>query len=383
MQESKMIKSTDFYWAGKDKGLVFPVASKADFEPDIVFYFFDKKIANDVDVYSILKEKYPRAIIFGASTSGPILKDDIYLETFTGMAISFEKTPISVVQIECPDQSHSYNAGKKLVKEFDPEGLRHIFVITDGMTVNGAHFIKGINETLPEGVSVSGGLASDNFSFNETLTGINSPPKSGQVCAIGLYGDAIQVGYGARGGWDEFGLERTVTKSDDSILYELDGKPALGIYKEYLGPDADNLPSSGLLFPLVIKKSPTSRALVRTINGVDEDAQSLRFTGDIPQGCIAQFMIGNFRNLAQGAGNAAKEALEMIEGKADLAIMTSCLGRQLLMGSQIADELENAAEILGDITISGFYSHGEFSYEPDEKGLLHNETMTLTVLRER
>ena len=378
-----MIKSTDFYWAGEDKGLIYPDGSKSITAPDIVFYFFDKRTADEFDAYSIIKKEYPEAILFGASTSGPILKDDIYLETFTGMAISFEKTPIEIAQIECPDQSHSFDAGKKLVKEFDPDALKHIFVVTDGMTVNGAHFIKGMNEVLPEGVSVSGGLASDHFEFKETLTGINSEPKSGQVCAIGFYGEDIQIGYGARGGWDKFGLERTVTKSDDSILFELDGKPALNLYKEYLGPDADNLPSSGLLFPLVIKKTPTSRALVRTINGVDEEAQSLRFTGDIPQGCIAQFMIGNFRNLANGAGRAAKEALEMTGGKAELAIMTSCLGRQLLMGSQIADELENAAEILGDISIAGFYSNGEFSYVPGELGLLHNETMTLTVLREK
>jgi hypothetical protein len=377
-----MIKSTDFYWAGENKGLVYSINHEDNFDPDIVFYFFDKQIVGKVNAYSILKEKYPKAILFGTSTGGPILKDDIYLETFTGMAISFEKTPIDIAQIKCSKQEHSYESGKNLIKEFDLENLKHIFVVTDGMTVNGAHFIKGLNEVMPDGVSVSGGLASDNFDFKETLTGINSPPKSGQICAIGLYGDAIQVGYGARGGWDNFGLQRTVTKSDDSILYELDGKPALTIYKEYLGPDADNLPSSGLLFPLVIKKTPQSRGLVRTINAVDEKAQSLRFTGDIPQGCIAQFMIGNFRNLAQGAGDAAKEALKMVGGKADLAILTSCLGRQLLMGSQISDELENTMKVLGDIPTAGFYSNGEFSYIPDEKGLLHNETMTLTVLKE-
>ncbi len=377
-----MIKSTDFYWAENSKSLVYPADHNDDFEPDLVFYFFDKQIIGKIDAYSILKKKYPEAVLFGTSTSGPILKDDIYMETFTGMAISFEKTPIDIAQTKCTNYAHSYEAGKSLIKEFDLENLKHLFIVTDGMTVNGADFIRGLNETLPKGVSVSGGLASDNFNFKDTLTGINTPPKSGQICAIGFYGDAIQIGYGARGGWDEFGLERTVTKSDGSILYELDGKPALNLYKEYLGPDADNLPSSGLMFPLVIKKTPQSRGLVRTINEVDEKAQSLRFTGDIPQGCMAQFMIGNFRNLAKGAGDAAKEALEMIDGPAELAILASCLGRQLLMGNQIADELESTMEELGNITTAGFYSNGEFSYLPEEKGLLHNETMTLTVLKE-
>lgn len=377
-----MIKAKNFFWAG-ERGLNFSDSGEQDFKPDIVFYFFDKRISRKIDAYSILKERFPKSILFGCSTSGPVLNDDIYLNTFTGIAASFEKTQIKSAQIECPDQKFSDEAGKRIVSAFAPENLQHIFVVTDGMTVNGSRFIDAANKVLPNGVSISGGLSSDGFDFSETLSGINTQPATGQVCALGFYGDSIQVGYAAQGGWDKFGLERVVTKSDGALLYELDGKPALDLYKEYLGDAAEKLPSSGLLFPLAIRKTETDDIMVRTINAVDEDLRTLRFTGDIPQGYIAQFMKGNFKNLSSGAAQAAREALQMTQNDAGFALLVSCLGRQLLMGNQISDELEAVQKILGNTPSAGFYSNGELSYDRKALGILHNETMTITVFQEK
>ncbi|MCB1782666.1 MAG: FIST C-terminal domain-containing protein [Alphaproteobacteria bacterium] len=377
-----MIEAHEFYWSGA-RGLQFSDDVSEDYKPDVVFYFMDKRIHKDVDVYSILKKQFSESILFGCSSSGPILYDDIYLGTFTGIAVTFEKTKMKTLEIPCPEQKCSYEAGKETVIKLKGRGLRHIFVIADGMTVNGAHFIKGANKVLPKGVSISGGLASDGFEFAETLTGINKKPVSGQVCAIGFYGKDIEIGYGAQGGWDKFGLERLVTKSEGNTLYELDGQPALDLYKEYLGDAAENLPSSGLLFPLEIRKDQDGEAMVRTINAVDEINKSLRFTGDIPQGYIAQFMKGNFKNLAAGGAGAATQAIEMMEGTASFGLMVSCLGRQLLMGNQVSRELEAVMHVLENMPTAGFYSNGEFSFDPGALGILHNETMTLTVFKEK
>ena len=381
-----MISASGFYWSNV-KGLQLSNLSRVVEEPDIVFYFVDKKVSKNVDAYGILKEKFPKSALFGCSSSGPILNDDLYADTFTGVAIAFEKTKIKVAQKECPDQTQSYEAGKEIIQELLANDLKHIFVITDGMTVHGTEFINGANSLLPDGVNITGGMSSDGFEFKETLTGVNGPMKSGQVCAVGFYGDALEVGFGAEGGWDKFGLERIVTKSQGNVLYELDGIPALDIYKEYLGEEAKNLPGSGLLFPLSVRKDKNSDAIVRTIDIVDEEKKALRFSGDIPQGYIAQFMKGDFTNLVSGASNAAAMAKSQIQKAEDgVALVVSCLGRQLLMGQQVCDELEAVTTSLGDkIPAAGFYSNGEYSYSSGKKNtfcVLHNQTMTLTVLRE-
>ena len=82
----------------------------------------------------------------------------------------------------------------------------------------------------------------------------NDKVDSGLVAAVGYYGENLKVGYASLGGWDSFGPERLITKSEANVLFELDGKSALEIYKNYLGNYADGLPATGLLFPLCIRK---------------------------------------------------------------------------------------------------------------------------------
>ncbi|MDP1153786.1 FIST C-terminal domain-containing protein, partial [Klebsiella pneumoniae] len=78
------------------------------------------------------------------------------------------------------------------------------------------------------------------------------------------------------------------TRSSHNVLYELDGEPALDIYKRYLGDHARELPGSGLLFPFAMLGDDDSESgLVRTILGVDEAQGSVTLAGDIdPQGYL-------------------------------------------------------------------------------------------------
>jgi hypothetical protein len=206
------------------------------------------------------------------------------------------------------------------------------------------------------------------------------------VTAVGLYGDSLRVGHGSKGGWDVFGVERKVTKSAANVLYELDGQPALALYKKYLGDRAAGLPATGLLFPLALR-APADRQkwLVRTILAVNEADQSLTFAGDIPEGYFAQLMSANFDRLVQGAGNAAQSAALTGVGEADemLCIAVSCVGRRLVLGEHCEEETEATLGMLPPRTRQvGFYSYGEIS--PYAKGRcdLHNQTMTLTTIGE-
>jgi hypothetical protein len=213
-------------------------------------------------------------------------------------------------------------------------------------------------------------------------------PQSGYVTAVGFYGDHIRLGHGSKGGWDKFGPERQVTKSIGNVLYELDGRPALGLYKEYLGDRASGLPATGLLFPLAIRTSQAEgKVLVRTILAVDEATQSMTFAGDIPEGVFAQLMRANFDRLIQGASEAATLTFDHHNGSYSdsptLSIAISCVGRRLVLGERTEEEIEATLEILpkGSRQI-GFYSYGEIS--PYKSGAcdLHNQTMTLTTIAE-
>lgn len=327
---------------------------------------------------------YPNAHQLGCSTAGEIFGTEVTDETLIVTAIAFEHTHLQGVSLKVNGDINSFDAGKQLANSLPTESLVHVLVISDGQNVNGSELVAGLTQHLPAGVSLTGGLAGDGDRFRETLVLWDGKPESNRVAAIGLYGDRLRVGFGSLGGWDAFGPERLVTRSAGNILYELDGQPALALYKKYLGEHAKDLPASGLLFPLSLKNSE-GESVVRTILAVNEKEQSLTFAGDMPQGGYARLMKANFDRLVDGAIGAAQISYDAI-GKTspELALLISCVGRKLVLKQRIEEEVEGVRDILGqDTVLAGFYSYGEISpFNPSAKCELHNQTMTITTFSE-
>src|SRR5262249_14086271 len=172
--------------------------------------------------------------------------------------------------------------------------------------VNGSELVRGLNSNLASNVVVTGGLAADGDRFGSTWVLDRNGWSSRRVGAVGFYGDRVRGGHGAKGGWGICGPERAVTHSKGNVLYELDGQPALALYKRYLGERAAGLPATALLFPLALRaERDDPKTLVRTVLAVDEAAQSMTFAGDVPRGHLAQLMRANFQRLIGGASEAA------------------------------------------------------------------------------
>jgi hypothetical protein len=333
-------------------------------------------------------EACPRSHVVGCSTAGEIYGSEIWDDSLVAAAVRFEKTSVRTAQAVVRDPQDSYTAGTSIASQLDRPSLRGIVVLSDGLHVNGSELVKGLNDSLGGAVVITGGLAGDGTHFKRTWVLKDRTPHSGYVTAVGLYGDHVRIGHGSKGGWDKFGPERLVTKSQGHVLYELDGRPALHLYKEYLGDRAAGLPATGLLFPLAIRTSPCDgKSLVRTILAVDETAQSMTFAGDVPQGVYAQLMRANFDRLIQGASDAAMLTAHghdySNQAAPILSLAISCVGRRLVLGERSEEETEAALDVLpkGCHQV-GFYSYGEIS--PYESGVcdLHNQTMTLTTVAE-
>lgn len=360
------------------------LSGAADHQPQLVIVTGYRQHIETPAIRQEIRDKYPTARVIFCSTSGEIADVTVYDQTLIATAISFDKTTLSFGLVNTADSATSAQAGKALVSQLPQEDLRHVLIFSDGLTVNGTDLISGMNEVL-KNVSITGGLAGDGPDFKMTLTGLDDQVASGNIVAVGLHGQDLRVGYGSYGGWDPFGPERIVTKSVGNVLYELDNKPALELYKTYLGEKAKELPASGLLFPLgIYDEVEPEKSLVRTLLAVDENTQSLTFAGDIPAFSKVRLMKANFDRLVDGAENAAKNSTDILEGPAQLALLVSCVGRKLVMNQLIEDEVETVRDIVGDqAVIAGFYSYGELA--PSEKGgcsYLHNQTMTITLLAE-
>jgi hypothetical protein len=265
--------------------------------------------------------------------------------------------------------------------------LRAVLVFSDGLAVNGTALAAGLCSGLPSDVAVVGGLAGDGSRFAATWVVEGGATRAGRVCAVGLYGDALVVGHAFGTGWTGFGPERTITRSRDNVLTELDGRPALGLYKHYLGERAGELPASALLFPLTVRRGPQdATTLVRTVLAVDEASQSMTFAGDIPEGGRAQLMRTTMEALVRSAESAAAQACEPLPADQDaLLLSVSCVGRRLVLCQRVDEETETVALAGGPRrTHVGFYSYGELCPSaPGRPTELHNQTMTVCAIAER
>jgi hypothetical protein len=355
-------------------------------KPQFTLVFSTGAILKNQTMMSEIKSKYPDTLLIGCSTSGEISGINVRDNSIALTAVQLEKTTIKYVSISIDDYSNSLECGKSLINKFDTEGLKHVFLLSDGLNVNGSELVKGLRSELPKGVAVTGGLAGDGADFNETIIiGENGNTNSKIISAIGFYGNNLHIGYGSFGGWDSFGLDRTVTKSKDNVLFEIDGVPALELYKSFLGDKAEELPSSGLLFPLSLRTRPDEMPVVRTILAIDEANQSITFAGDLPEGASIRLMKANIDRLVSGSVKAAETSIIPLNGKdPELAILISCVGRKLVLKQMVEEEVEAAKEILGNETaITGFYSYGEISPFSNESACeLHNQTMTITTFTE-
>lgn len=353
--------------------------------PSLVLYFGTRHVLESGERYEELRQQFPEAVIMGATSGGEILNNKLYDNTVVVSLIQFENTKIKPILTNIKDSSESHTAGSTIASALKTDDLAGIFVLSDGVNVNGSSLVNGIRSVIGDNITITGGLASDGDLFVSTLVGVNEKPKSNCIGAIGLYGSSIQIGHGSLGGWDSFGPQRIITKSKNNILYELDGKPALSLYKNYLGDEAEKLPSSALLFPLSIKSEIGAKdTVVRTVLSVNEDEQSMTFAGDIPENYIAQLMYGNFEHLIEGASDSARQASETSNNSQQFGILISCIGRRLLMGQYISDELEAVFDFWRkQVPLTGFYSYGEISPN-SQSGIcdLHNQTMTITTFGE-
>jgi hypothetical protein len=350
----------------------------------LVLVFGDRSAFERPHFVDSIAERWPTATRVGCSTAGQILGTEVFDEGAVATAVLFDHTQIRLATSPV-SASQSAAAGAELALQLVAPDLAHVLILSEGLDINGESLVRGIGEKLPPKVSVTGGLSADGEHFKQTCVLSDRVAQANTVAAIGLYGSRLKVGCGSLGGWDPFGPERQITRSEGNVLYELDGQSALALYKRYLGDHAADLPASGLLFPLSLRTRDVSAPVVRTILSVSEADQSLTFAGDVPAGGYVRLMKANFDRLIDGAVGAGRVSAEALGTSVDLALLISCVGRRMVLRQRVEEEVEGVRDIVGpDAAIAGFYSYGEISpFTPKARCELHNQTMTVTTFSER
>ena len=357
---------------------------KMQLENPLVLVFGNRYLLEDQNIIiNIRKEFNYENIIFGSS-SGEILDGGMQDNSISVTAIELEKSTFVIERENIANFNMKADLlAESLLDKFPKENLKHLFVLSDGL-LDGKKLIEGLEKKINNIVAITGGLCGDDARFEKTLTSFNENPKTGEIVLIGLYGETLEISYASAGGWFPFGPERKITKSKDNIIFEIDNKPALDVYKNHLAHRALGLPSASLSFPLNITCEGKKHPVVRTILGVDEAQKTLILAGDAPENAKVQMLMASVDAIIDGAQFAGELAMKNRLKKAEIAILVSCIGRKLVMNKRVGEESEYMKETLGEPTvITGFYSYGQIApFDKNDTANLHNQTMTVTLISE-
>lgn len=351
----------------------------------LVFVFANRFLLEDKDVLADIRKQFPYEHLVFGSTAGEIMCCHVNDNSIVVTAIEFEKSSFEVVTENILNfDKKAKPLGEALYAKITKTNLKHLFVLSEGSFVNGSSLIEGIETNLLDAVAITGGMCGDDARFLKTLASYKDNPKEGEVVLIGFYGESLEITFGNFGGWIPFGPERKITNSNANILFEIDGQPALNLYKNYLGDKANQLPQASLFYPLNVTPEGKTEPVVRTILSINDDNNSMVLAGDVPVNSRVQLMMASVDGIAAGAQHATEIAMKNRKSPPQIALLVSCIGRKLVMNQRVEEEIEQVQEIIGKQTaITGFYSYGEMApFNSQTACELHNQTMTLTLISE-
>ena len=381
------IKVSQIQLTRQDDNVSAALAPLRAIAPQLVFVFGAVDRLVEADRLALpLAELFPHAVCVGCTTAGEITRAGVSDDSCVLTAVHFDHTQVRGAVTALGTMDDSRAAGERLARQLIGPQLRAVMVFGQGVEINGSALLAGMSSAIGSEVLITGGLAGDGGAFKRTGTVSRDGVSDRNIVAVGFYGERVQFGHGSFGGWAPFGPARKVTRCAGNVLYDLDGEPALDIYKRYLGEFAKDLPASGLLFPFsMLGRDQTEQGLIRTILGIDEAEHSLILAGDIDPDGYLKLMHASTEGLVNGAHMAAEAANSMLRQPGDgLAILVSCVGRKLAMGVRVDEEVAAIASVYGrGAALTGFYSYGEISpLTPGTECKLHNQTMTVTCLSE-
>lgn len=334
-----------------------------------------------------LQRQLPAAHWIGGSTAGELAGGRLTDNSVVLALVGFEHTRLISADLSLKDLPDPHMAGTSLGKDLERksegEALRSVLVVGAGSALDGQALLDGLQQSLPGGVVITGGLAGDGTHFERPWALTDDGPREDQVRVVGLVGSRLRVATSCARGWIPFGPTRRITRCVGNTLFELDGQSALELYQRYLGELAEELPGSALRFPLEVRGTATSsEPLVRTVLSINRDAGSMTFAGTLPHAGQARLMRASRSDLIESAARAASElfATWPVEVPAFTTVV-SCVGRRLVLGTAVEEELLalQAAAPAGSSQL-GFCSYGEMApVAPTLPSLLHNQSIALTA----
>lgn len=321
--------------------------------------------------------------VFGCTTAGEIIDDEVMEHTTVIMLLNMKKENYKIVYEEGSDTYKiSNNLARLAKKNFSNPS---IVIISSGLTIDAEQIIKGIKD-FDETVPLYGGLAGDDLTMKASYVFSNRFESSNGVIALVLDNEKLLIRGLATSGWDDIGIEKTITRSEGNIVYTIDDEPAVDVFVKFfkftesVNNRSEIIAMNFAQYPLQLKKD-NGNIVLRAPLMVDIDSKALIFAGGIPQGSKVKFSVPPGFDLIEKTAERIS-ALKETMTDPDAVLMFSCKARHLALGPMTSDE---AGKIRGiwDKPLIGFFTYGEIGTANGSVCDFHNETCSMVVIGER
>ncbi|MBS1730777.1 MAG: FIST C-terminal domain-containing protein [Bacteroidetes bacterium] len=369
-----------------------------DFKPTLAIVFPSVKQDRET-VSKLLGEKEIQ--IFGATTAGEFIDGDIESGSIVLLLLDMNPAYFKLEFLETSKQT-AFEDAKKLGAIGKETFTNPAFIIaTGGVSLGGEQIVDGITDSFERDatggreVTLFGGKAGDDLALEETFVFTNGKSSNNAIVALIIDADKIDVRGIATCGWSAIGTTKTVTKSEDNIVYNIDDKPALDTLLNYLGVeikqdgDRDIVTFLSSWFYQLQVERENSEPVIRTAMFANKTDRSLICSGNVPQGSKIKFsMPPDFDSIDKVVADC-KTIKDNEHQQADALIMFSCVSRHLSFGLVVKEEIEQVQQIW-NAPMAGFFTYGEYgkSFTARQAGRTgkneyHNNACCLVTLKEK
>ncbi len=321
--------------------------------------------------------------VFGCTTAGEILDAEILERSIVCMLIDIKKDHYKLFAKASDD---TYGISKDMAK-FAKESFADpsIIILSSGLTIDAENIISGVKD-YDSKIPLFGGLAGDDLTMKASYVFSNRYETSTGLLALVIDNAKVNIAGLATSGWDDIGVEKTITKSEGNIVYTIDDEPAVDVFVKFfqftesVDDRSEIIAMNFAQYPLQMKKD-NGNIVLRAPMMVDIESRALIFAGGIPQGSKVKFSVPPGFDLIDKTRDRVSVLKDIIESP-DAVIVFSCKARHLALGPIMEDEAGKLRSIWNKPLI-GLFTYGEIGTAKDSVCDFHNETCSLVLLEEK
>lgn len=260
-----------------------------------------------------------------------------------------------------------------------------LMLLTDGLAGDQQEIVRGAYSVVGADVPLVGGCAGDGLQMKRTFQLHDREVLTDAVVGAAIGADS-PFGIGVRHGWSRVGSPITVTRSEGTVVHELDHQSALDFYLTRLEAPEEAWTEESA-FTRFAQTHPLGlggrrgESNVRFVSGADFEHRTIRCIAAVPQGATAWAMRGDHASVLEATSAARDEALDGLAGSEPLGMLAfDCIARRGVLGDDgVREEIAMMVPEGKSLPAAGFYTYGEIARRTGFSGF-HNQTLVVMAV---